>query len=150
MIFNKLNFSFILLLSIFIAFHFFFDRSTLFYLPAMDNWEQHPDILPGIPASSRWRGRSRPVDVASVEIRDPSEDALSESPARDRGAWRDPNHRYEDHEVFRCPWPGGPNTISRPWSELTAKAAAMGLADTLSMCSNTAGTNLIQKKNQRK
>ena len=112
----------------------------------MDNWEQHPDIQPGIPASSRWRGRSRPVDVATVEIRDPSEDALSESPARDRGEWREPNIRYEDHEVLQCPWPGGSNTFSRPWSELTEEAAAMGLADALAMCSNTAGTNLTNLK----
>ena len=100
-------------------------------LPAMDNQRQHPDVQPGIPASSRWRGRSRPVDPATVKIHEPSEDALSESPARGRGAWRDPNHRYEDHEVLRCPWPGGRNTFFRPWSELTAEAAAMGLADTL-------------------
>ena len=112
----------------------------------MDNQGPHLDVQSGIPSSSDWRGRSRPVDLATVEIGEPSEDALSESPARDRGAWRDPQHRYEDHEVLRCPWPGGRNTFSRPWSELTAEAAAMGLADTLSICLSTIGTNRIKRK----
>jgi len=112
----------------------------------MDNQRQPPDTQPGIPASGPWRGRSRPADIATVKICNPCEDALSESPARDRGAWRDPNHGYEDHEVLRCPWPGGLDTFSRPWRELTAEAAAMGLASTLSICSNTAATNVIKNK----
>jgi len=125
---------FLLCFELFIGSVFFSITRPYFFflvLPAMDNQRQHPDMQPGIPASSRWRGRSRPVDAATVKMHEPSEDALSESPARDRGAWRDPNHRYEDHEVLRCPWPGGRNTFSCPWSELTAEAAAMGLADTL-------------------
>ena len=91
------------------------------------------------------RGRARPakavarIDPAHLRKRSPSADRSSSSSAaaaRKKGAWRDKKHVYEDHEVLRCPWPGGKWSLPKPgeegcWRNMEAEAIELGLALTL-------------------
>jgi hypothetical protein len=90
------------------------------------SWQQ---VSPRQPWTNTWRGETRPGSVR-LEKKPISH---SSSSIRRRGAWRDPKHKYEDHEVLRCPWPGGKWTFSPTpdegcWEQVVAEACDIGLA----------------------
>ena len=102
-------------------------------------WQQQPwqDS-----ANSHWRGRARPgsgpaqIDPAQLRGLSPAashSSAGSAEAAQKKGAWRDKKHKFEDHEVLRCPWPGGRRTFPEPpaegcWAQLEDEALDLGLA----------------------
>ena len=93
-------------------------------------------------ARSLWRGWARPgsgpaqIDPAQLRGRSPTashSSASSAEVAQKKGAWRDKKHKFEDHEVLRCPWPGGkwtfPNYPAEGcWAQLEDEALDLGLA----------------------
>ena len=94
-------------------------------------WQQAP---PRQPWTDRRRGNTRPETVR-LEKKPISH---SSSSIRRRGAWRDPKHKYEDHQVLRCPWPGGKWTFPEDpdegcWEQVVAEACDLGLAQFLAL-----------------
>jgi len=95
------------------------------------DWEQRglPQEIPAQPSVSleERRGRSRPVSPAT------SPKHITETHGRDSEShstsWRNKQHRYEDHAVLRCPWPGGRETFGEPerWLKLQSEACNLGL-----------------------
>jgi len=90
-------------------------------------------------SANEWRGwpRRGPARIRPEQLRGRSQSAdSSEQAAQRKGKWRDPKHDWEDHEVLRCPWPGGIKTFpERPapgcWQEVVADAMDQGLAQLL-------------------
>ena len=95
------------------------------------DWEQRglPQEIPAQPSVSleERRGRSRPVSPAT------SPKYITETHRRDSEShstsWRNKQHRYEDHAVLRCPWPGGRETFGEPehWLKVQSEACNLGL-----------------------
>ena len=112
-----------------------------------DKWPQKPWQRQPWQDSSRslWRGWARPgsgpaqIDPAQLRGRSPTashSSASSAEAAQKNGAWRDKKHKFEDHEVLRCPWPGGKWTFPEPpaegcWAQLEDEALDLGLAPAL-------------------
>ena len=93
-------------------------------------WQQVPYY--GL-QDDNWRGYARP-ETARLETVHLDRKSVSRSPdaVREEGAWRDPKHMYEDHQVLRCPWPGGRflyPEFPKPgnWDDLFIEACELGL-----------------------
>ena len=82
--------------------------------------------------ANEWRGKPRPgpARISSAQLQEQGQPADSEYAAREQGKWRDPKHEWEDHQILRCPWPGGIKTFPS-WQDVVADAAEQGLVQLL-------------------
>ena len=92
------------------------------------DWNQQ-SWQPQLWEANEWRGKPRPgpARISSAQLQEQGQQADSEYAAREQRKWSDPKHEWEDHQILRCPWPGGINTFPS-WQEVVADAAEQGLA----------------------